>query len=81
MTDPEKAVAQRNEAYRLYLAAVEDLKEKVARISREPPLLSDEEIKQACRNGFVWYPIISTADRNIAQAQRDADVRFYHVRL
>lgn len=34
-------------------------------------LLTDEEIKQACRNAYVWYPVVSTAHRNIAEAQRD----------
>jgi len=29
--------------------------------------LTDEEIAQACRDGAVWYPVVSTADRNIAQ--------------
>jgi len=34
-------------------------------------VMSDEQIEQCCRNGFVWYPIVSTADRNIAKAQAE----------
>lgn len=44
-------------------------------------LISDEEIKQACRDEAVWYPIISTADRNIAQAQLVADREWLSQRL
>ena len=39
-------------------------------------LLTDEKIAQACRDGFVWYPIISTADREIAKAQLALDLKF-----
>ena len=35
----------------------------------EKGLLTDEEIAQAMRDGYVWCPIVSTADRKVAQAQ------------
>ena len=47
----------------------------------ESRLLTDGEIAQACRDGFVWYPIVSTADRNIANAQLAKDQLYEQARV
>ena len=45
------------------------------RINGKPPVLSDEEIQ--CLKGRCMLPC-TEYDRQVAKAQRDADVRFYN---
>ena len=42
----------------------------------KPPLLNDEEIVKAV--GYKYGHCVSPFDRNIAQAQRDADIKWFN---
>ena len=50
------------------------------KISGEPPVLSEEEIVACVKAGYEAheFDIDLAIDKRIAQAQRDADVRFYN---
>lgn len=43
----------------------------------EPPLLSDEEIIQALDNLIASSQVIKRPERAVAQAQREADIKWY----
>lgn len=59
-----------------------ELRELKKRLSTKPPLLSDEEIARTLEKLRLFKPYdlseaITEIDRVVAQAQREADIRFY----